>query len=769
MPALRPRRARTTTILAATAATLLAGAGVPASRAGSQQDRAVANPPASSAQGPSLTSSLSADSGVAVQTLCTNCNNADLSISGMGNEHVEVVCDGIPVPSGLAQIYLLSVIPPTTIDKVAVRKGAGDPGYLGAAVGGGIEVERAAPADGFRVNASADTGSYGWDGLRLDAAGLSGWLGDAVVGSWSKSDKIDANQDGSADLPESDRSTIEGGFDLRPAEAHRIRFGASRYDEEQLDGPAAAYVYNNRTCEGIDEVIFGQPCTEEAGVDYNREDVQLRRDQVDLRYDVTIVEGTKLAATGTYGRRDQDIQETSFPVSQTLNLMSEEDLQELFDTFGLTEEDLENLGLPINETAVDSARHDAYFIDDDSFHGSVSLEQSLGQQATLRAGYSRTGSRFEVIDVRLNEMRAAIQGVSYPLDTKLAENVVETGYFVEADMAVGPGVELSAGVRYVIFEHDDNEDEISAMLNGQRDAWLDVAPPEGGRWLPRAALAWKVKDAWQIRLSAGAGYRAPAPAFDKVCCGRQYRGNRGVALEQSRSLGIEATWQPEPRFKIGASAFVTDFDDLILNIATQSDQFTHTYQNVNLADARNRSLAVEARVQEPSWLTTSVSYTWLDPQNNTPNGEIHALLDFGGTPIPVTFSYDGVPYSTKARGALGLDFRAPGGFTFSFTTQYTGPTLIQSFRADGVAPDLSETDAFFVTNFRTMKEFRNGLSLYFGVDNLLDYVQADGCDLADSTANPALVGCLGDPRFDYNWGPLRGRYSYAGVGYTIGR
>ena len=48
-------------------------------------------------------------------------------------------------------------------------------------------------------------------------------------------------------------------------------------------------------------------------------------------------------------------------------------------------------------------------------------------------------------------------------------------------------------------------------------------------------------------------------------------------------------------------------------------------------------------------------------------------------------------------------------------------------------------------------------------------MQGDGCSLDAAEANPNLVGCLGDPRYDYNWGPLRGRYYYAGIGYNFAK
>lgn len=756
---------------AAAGATLLAAAALAASPAAAEEPPAADEP----SNGSSLTGSIPADSGVAVQTLCTNCNNADLSISGMGNEHVSVTCDGIPVPAGLAQIYLLSVMPQTRIDKVAVRKGPGDPGYLGAAVGGGIEIERSEPQDGFRLDASADGGGYGWRGGRIDASGRTGWFGGYVVASWSESNAIDANGDGWANLPQSDRSTVEAGLDMRPADSHRLRFSASRYDEDQVDGPAGAFPYTQNVCTGLDQVIFqDEPCEQVEGVGYNREDVQLERNQIEARYDVSIGQGTKLAVAGMRGRRSQDIQETNLANSGTFNVLSDEDLQYVEDNFGLTAEDLANLGLPIGIPAPDPAPLPAYFIDDENYYGALSFSQSLGQQATLRAGASRTGSSFEAIDVRLNTSRSEIPGVDYPLDTALTEDVTENGYWIEGNTAIGGRVELSAGVRYVNYRYEDNEEEINERLNGLREQWLALPLPEGRRWVPRAALTWKATDELQLRLTAGGGYRAPEPAFDKVCCGRQYRGNRGLNLERSRSAGLELTYQPGPRWRVGGSVFVTDFDDLIVNMATQSDQWTNVYQNVNIAEARNTSFTIEGRFQAPLWLTTSVSYTWLDPENRAPDNEITALVDIGDpTPVERTFVYDGIPYATEGRGALGLAFRLPARTTLTLATQYTGPTLIQSFNTEGIGvgvdPELSETEAFWVANLRLAKEFRVGVSLYAGVDNALDYVQADGCTLDEALGDPALVGCLGDPRFDYNWGPLRGRYYYAGVGYAFGK
>ena len=84
-----------------------------------------------------------------------------------------------------------------------------------------------------------------------------------------------------------------------------------------------------------------------------------------------------------------------------------------------------------------------------------------------------------------------------------------------------------------------------------------------------------------------------------------------------------------------------------------------------------------------------------------------------------------------------------------------------------VSESLIQTSDFWVTNIRLTKGFPDGLTLYGGIDNVLDYVQGGGCTGEQAAANPALVGCLGDPRYDTNWGPLRGRYYYVGLGYNF--
>jgi outer membrane receptor for ferrienterochelin and colicin len=291
------------------------------------------------------------------------------------------------------------------------------------------------------------------------------------------------------------------------------------------------------------------------------------------------------------------------------------------------------------------------------------------------------------------------------------------------------------------------------VTQGGREEWLDVPLPEGDRIVPRTALTWKPVDELQLRFSAGAGYRAPTPAFDQVCCGRRYRGNRGVEIEESTSLGVEATYQTGTRWRVGASLFSTDFEDLIITMATLSTFGQHTYQKVNVAEARQTSASLEGRFGINSWVTTKLSYTWLDAQNDTQGETITAIVDQGNGPEDRTFNYAEIPYTVEHRGAIGFDFRVPYDIALNLAGQYTGPTLIQGFTLEAPEEQLVATDDFWVANVRAEKLLQKGLGLYVGVDNVFDYTQDD----------------LGDLRYDYNWGPLRGTYVYGGVSYRLGQ
>lgn len=651
-----------------------------------------------------LTQSIQGESGLSVQTMCTNCNSADLSLGGLGNEHIAMVCDGVPVPAGLAQIYLLSVMPPTVIDNVEVEKGAGRAALDGGAIGGEVEITRRKPEPGLQVRANADTGSYGWNAARADVSGAIGWFGAAIAAAYNESDRVFADDDTTPDSPGFERKTIDGRLRFQLARDHEIRVGTSLYEEEQEEGRAA---YDSLS--GL----------------WNLENVDFDLRQYDLVYEGRFDDGSRLSVMGAWAERDAFIEET----------------------------------IPFTLPLAERQYFPSYDILDERKQGEASYSRLFGTSTIARAGASWTRRQMDVVDVRKN-LFDVFKGLPFSevFTRTQGEVVTESGAYAEVETSLGPSMVLAGGLRYVDYEYEDNIDEIFEYdTPSVQEAWAALALPEGSRVIPRVSFDWKPVPSWTLRASVGAGYRLPEPTYEEVCCGRRFRGNRGVEIERSWSYGIEARYQPSPRFSAETSLFYTDFEDLVVHMVTIASQYTATYQNVNVPQARYLALSAQARGEVTSWLALKGSFTLLDATNETVGDAIPAIiLNQSNLPEARTFTSDRIPYAVERSGAAGVEFRAQRvGFTASIDTQYKGDVLIQQFTPDLFGSEdvlaFRESEDFFVTNVRVTQRLGAGIELFAGVDNVEDYVQSD----------------LRDPRTDYTWGPLRGRYYYGGVSFRF--
>lgn len=630
----------------------------------------------------SMTQTIQGESGISVQTMCTNCNSADLSLGSFGNEFLSMVCDGLPVPPGLAQIYLLSVVPPWVIDNVAVERGAGRARLEGGAIGGEIDVRRRAPADGLQIDAGADAGDFGWSGARAEVGGRVGWFGGSVGGTWAESDSVDADSDGNPDMASIDRTTWEARFDLRPGKRHRIALGATGYDESQADGRAA---YDYWASESLGRAVW------------ERERVEMEREQYDLAYRVDFDDGSNLTAGLVYADR--------------VTLIDEE------------------------QGATSDVYASTYDIGEERRHARLGWFRPVGNRVVLRLGASRTEQDYAVQWDFLSE-----------------EAPQETGVWVEGEFSFGRSVALFAGVRYAKFEYTDNLEELIETGGPFSELWLDYGLPQGSDWMPRFALTWKPKGSVDLRFSYGEGFRQAPPTHESVCCGRRYRDNRGIVMERSKVAGIEATYQPTPALQLTGTAFRSEFENLVVNMATWSEAYVPTYQNVNVPEARFKSLGFELRWDVASWANVRGSYSRTNATNRSPDDIVPVVYDFWGSPVEWWIVSPEIPFVPERDGSLGLLLRhRRWGASLDLSMQYAGKMPIQRFYYPDNQPTLITTPSFRVYNVRASKSLPGGVDLFLGVDNIGDYVQED----------------LADPTTDYTWGPLRGTYVYGGATYNF--
>jgi outer membrane receptor protein involved in Fe transport len=482
-----------------------------------------------------------------------------------------------------------------------------------------------------------------------------------------------------------DRSSIEGRFDLRPGDRHEILVGISSYDESQDDGRAAYDVDGS--------IDLGRNVWE-------RERVDLRRDQYDASYTLHFDDGSNLTAGLYYAERDTAIDEEQGAFT------------EIF--------------IP------------SYDIGEERTHTSIGWFRPLGSRVTLRAGASRHRQDWSVYD------QDFIQLNSLPPDFLFEERMTEDGVWIEPQISFGGRVDLTLGLRWIDYTYEDNE---------SRARWLDYDLPEDSAILPRASLTWKPVNPLSLRFSVGRGLRQPPGTYDSVCCGRQFRGNRGIRMERSTVLGVETTWQPSPSMQFTASVFQSDFEEHVISLVSWAERFVPVYQNANVPSARYRDLSVEARVDPAPWVAIRASASWIDAENRTPGDSIPVLLDYYGTPVSRPLTSEEIPYVPDRNASLSVVFRVPRhGLAFDLSAQHTGPRLIQRLvQFPYELPVFTGTPSFEVYNFRASKTIESGFEIFVGVDNIGDYIQKD----------------LADPTTDYTWGPLRGTYVYGGVTFRL--
>jgi outer membrane receptor for ferrienterochelin and colicins len=113
--------------------------------------------------------------GVRVENNCQNCNFSQIRLLGLDGPYTQILVDGQPVVSSLAQVYGIEQIPARMIERIEVVKGGGSALYGPGSVGGVVNIIPREPArTGALVEARSDT--FGVD-ANLSLNGSADWVG----------------------------------------------------------------------------------------------------------------------------------------------------------------------------------------------------------------------------------------------------------------------------------------------------------------------------------------------------------------------------------------------------------------------------------------------------------------------------------------------------------------------------------------------------------------------------------------------------------------
>lgn len=176
--------------------------------------------------------------GVRVENNCQNCNFSQIRLLGLGGPYTQILVDGQPVISALAQVYGIEQIPARMIDRIEVIKGGGSALYGAGSVGGVVNIiSREPPRTGGMVEGRFDTAAAA--GAAVDWVAPDRRTSVTTFGQFDRVDARDMNADGFSDV--SRRTLGAAGIRLQRNAAdglRRLTIDASRIEEARRGGDA---------------------------------------------------------------------------------------------------------------------------------------------------------------------------------------------------------------------------------------------------------------------------------------------------------------------------------------------------------------------------------------------------------------------------------------------------------------------------------------------------------------------------------------------------
>jgi len=626
-----------------------------------------------------VTDVLQGKDGVRVQTLCTHCNSANVQVGGLSRDLVPMSRDGFPLVGGLATSFVLSMLPADSIAEAQVVKGPGDAALSGAAAGGEVNLFGSSATEVPWFDFFAEAGSYSLQRASTRLAGsLSSWADGTIVLGTTNADPVDDDGDGWNDVPAVDRGFAEGTLRLAPGSNHRVLFGVSYIDEENLQGRGA-----------FDAVRY----ISEGQNSWTREDALFDRQEIRAGWEWRSPANGTLELRALVAGRDQTVS------SQLTSLSSGfiDGADQLIDRFEIEEQDL---------------------------WGSLSYEQPIG--LSWRIGGGVEASRQEV-DAINREPLQVIGGGPVQEQTGL-ESVDLVSAYLEVGWSPSPAWDVQLGIR-----HD--EAESLTRLSHPEPSRSKRSDNEVS---PRVSVHFFPARGWMLRFIAGDTFRAAKPILAEVCCGQRYQTIENVTVERGTTVGLEAEYVPFPRLRASVYVARTDFDDHILRVVGWSQVFVQTWALANVPESRADRAELALRWSPWAPLTLDGTVGWLSFENRgNEKVDLHvAPPSFGGT-IVVPITIGRIPYQAVRSGSIAAALTFPGRVLVSAQASYTGEMSIQQFdrlplNSTLDTEEMRKTPGFWLVNASAEIPLSRHVSILGTINNVTDRIQND---LGDPTTD----------------------------------
>ena len=295
--------------------------------------------------------------------------------------------------------------------------------------------------------------------------------------------------------------------------------------------------------------------------------------------------------------------------------------------------------------------------------------------------------------------------------------------------------EVSSEQTGIYLQDQVNFSESLKLIAGGR---FDSNTEFGNYFSPRGSLMYKPNKQLNFRISLGKGFKAPTVFFEEMhyCPGGfryEMRRNPDIRPEKSTSLNFDAIYHPikdhPDKLRLDFSLFRMDIIDLIqgkiVDVDDISGKLVHMY--VNIGKARSQGAEANLSYEWTNYLSSLFTYTYLDARD--------LLQD------------NPLPFRPRHSATLLLRYDNPySGWNFNLQGEFFGEMLTQEVLTGDIVRERHSPN-YWLWDFRISKSFAQHYNIFFGIDNLFDYVQMD----------------LGSEDTEYIWGPIRGRYFYTGI------
>jgi len=176
--------------------------------------------------------------GIRVENSCQNCNFSSIRMLGLQGPYTQILFDGQPTMSSLAQVYGVEHIPAQMVDRVEIVKGGGSSIYGSGSVGGVINIISHTPSHN---SVHLDTSSEWVSGTPTQSFGVTGdWLSkskNTFLTAYTQNNNtnpMDFNDDAITEI--SDRKLSTSG----------LRFGQNFFDQSAKLTIDLSYMWEDR-------------------------------------------------------------------------------------------------------------------------------------------------------------------------------------------------------------------------------------------------------------------------------------------------------------------------------------------------------------------------------------------------------------------------------------------------------------------------------------------------------------------------------------------